>query len=447
MERENTMFHLNVAGVVVALTLLYPGLTVSAQDAPKTDPKPSEPAIKVTLKDGIHFKSEDGNLDATLGGYLGLHYRFFPNRPNDNARTSPDGFFVRQLRPELAGTVFKDFDFRVQFDIPTGNGQAAAPSAVTTTVQDAYVGWRHFPELSLRLGQFKEPFGQEQTTPDRRVDFAERSEGDKFTPARDLGAMLYGSLFDNVLGYEAGFFNGGGRGLTDANRGKEGAGRLRIQPFAAGDDGFLFKHLRFGVAGTLARVQNGAIGAFTSNSAYLNVNYLTTAAVATNQLNGERSRWGLESTWNYGPFGLRGEFWRRVDTVSTLALTNQRVGSSAWNASLTWLLTGEQKPVEGRVVPLHAFDPGTGDWGALELAFRADSFQIEPQVFTLGLAPAAGNANRVTAYSAGLNWYVSRGIRISPNFYWENFDDPIAFSGGVNRKHFFGGILRVQLEF
>src|SRR6185436_5519002 len=124
----------------------------------------------------------------------------------------PDTFLIRQLRPEIVGAVFKDFDFRVQYDFSTG-----AASAVVGSLQDAYIGWKHFPELSIRMGQIKEPFGQEQTTADRRLDFDERSEGDRFTPARDLGVLLYGKLFDGVIGYEAGFFNGQGRGIVDPN--------------------------------------------------------------------------------------------------------------------------------------------------------------------------------------------------------------------------------------
>ena len=76
------------------------------------------------------------------------------------------------------------------------------------TIQDCYAGWRYYPEFSLRVGQFKEPFGQEQTSPDRFLDFDERSEGDKFTPQRDLGIGAYGTLAGGLFTYELGYFNG-----------------------------------------------------------------------------------------------------------------------------------------------------------------------------------------------------------------------------------------------
>src|SRR5438552_7073382 len=113
-----------------------------------------------------------------------------------------------------------------------------------------------------------------QTTPDRFLDFNERSEGDRFVPGRDIGAEVYGTLAGGLFTYELGWFNGQGRAVLDVNKGKEEAGRIRVQPFAGTDDGFLFKYLRLGIAGTVASNQNTTIGALTSNSQYLNITYL-----------------------------------------------------------------------------------------------------------------------------------------------------------------------------
>ncbi|HZE98877.1 MAG TPA: porin [Planctomycetota bacterium] len=460
------MIGIHKIGVMAAMVLFYPGITVFAQqDAAKPAPAESkegqtkppaptptpvdpsqkepgtEPVIKVSLKDGVHFKSDDGNFDIILGGYLGIHYRVFAHRPNDNVKTSPDTWYVRQARPELSGFIYKDFDFRVQLDFPTG------AAAINGTIQDAYAGWRRIPEFSLRVGQFKEPFGQEQTSPDRYLDFDERSEGDKFTPQRDLGIGAYGTIAKGFFTYELGYFNGQGRAVLDTNKGKEEAGRLRLQPFAASDDSFIFKYLRFGVAGTVAAVQKAPVAAFTSNTAYLNVNYLTTAAVATNLLDGERTRWGGEFTWNYGPVGLRAESWRRTDTVDTATTSKEKLRTTAWSAQASWLLTGEKKPIEGRVLPGSPFNPDAGTWGAFEVAARVDRVHIDDDIFSLGIAAQAGNANVVTGYSFGFNWYLTRNIRISPNVYWEVTDDPITFAGNHTDAHFFGGILRFQLEF
>ncbi len=234
---------------------------------------------------------------------------------------------------------------------------------------------------------------------------------------------------------------------ADADNGKEEAGRIRVQPFAASDDSFIFRYLRIGVAGTVTSIHRAPVSTFTSNTSYLNVNYLTTAAVATNLLDGERTRWGGEFTWNYGPLGVRAEAWRRNDTVDTAATDRQTVRTTAWSAQASWLITGEKKPIESRVLPGSPFNLDNGTWGAFEVAARVDRVHLDDDLFTLGIAAQAGNANVVTGYSFGLNWYLTRNIRISPNVYWEVTDDPITFAGGHQDAHFFGGILRFQLEF
>ena len=92
-------------------------------------------------------------------------------------------------------------------------------------------------------------------------------------------------------------------------------------------------------------------------------------------------------------------------------------------------------------------DLDAGNWGALEIAARIDRVHIDSDIFTLGIAAAAGNANVVTGYSLGFNWYLTRNIKITPDLFWEVADDPIQFSTGKLDRHFFGGILRFQLEF
>jgi phosphate-selective porin OprO/OprP len=437
-------------GVTLMVALAVPGNSAFAQDKkaePKTvsDEKPKEPApkeeppISVTLRDGIHFKSADGNLDSTLSGYVGVHYRVFTHRPDDNVRTSPDTWYLRQARFDLYGDVYKDFDFRIVFDVSTGSGPGS-----TATLTDGYFGWKRYPALSFRVGQFKEPFGQDQTTPDRVIEFNERSEGDRFVPARDIGAMVYGRLFDGTLGYELGTFNGNGRGVVDSNKGKEVAGRIRVMPFAAGPGDALFRNLRFGVAATAGTLQDSSIGGLDATSMYLNVLYLDSTA---GTIDGTRKRLGGEFNWNTGPFGLRAEAWRRVDHVDVGPLDNARVPITAWNASATWILTGETKPLEARITPAHVLEPSEGSWGALEAAVRVDRLRFGNEIFATGVASAAGNSNAVTGYTLAVNWYLSRHIRISPNIYWEVYDDPIAFAGGRTDRHFFGGILRFQLEF
>ena len=402
--------------------------------------KPQDGSVlTATFEDGVHVKSADGDFDILIGGYVGFHYRVFPNRPADNVRTSPDTFFIRQARPELSGFIYRDFDFRLQLDFPTGTTTGS-----TGTLQDAYAGWVYWPWLSFRVGQFKEPFGQEQTTPDRFLNFDERSDIDRVVPARDLGAMAYGGFWDGLLMYEAGAFNGQSRAVVDQTDDKELAARLRTFPFALADEEFLFKRLRLGIAGTTGTVTKSSINGLDFTSTGLNVLYLDSTAGV---LDGPRKRLSVDLTWAYGPFELRAEALERVDSVDIGGLQNRKIRSRGGNISASWLLTGEEKPIETRVFPAHPFDPRKGQWGAVELAIRADRLKIDPEIFNLGIASAATNANEVTAFTFGVNWYLNRNIRISPNVMLERYDDKITFADGRRDDRFYGGILRVQIEF
>lgn len=187
----------------------------------------TESGVKVEFKDGLKLKTEDGNFNAHVGGRLLTHYRFVQDRPEGaGTRSMPDTFFVRQARLEISGDFYKDYEFKVQTDFPTG-----ATSSTTGTLADGYLGWKKYPELSLRIGQFKEPFSQEETTSTRFIDFVERSVVNRLVPGRDIGLMIHGKLFEKILEYEAALYNGQGRAVVDGDDEKDTALRLRVTPF------------------------------------------------------------------------------------------------------------------------------------------------------------------------------------------------------------------------
>jgi phosphate-selective porin OprO/OprP len=414
-------------------------LALAAAQEPAPAPQESkDPVLTATFKDGIRIKSSDGEFDMLVGGYLGYHYRAFAHRPEDDVRTSPDSFFLRQARAELSGMIYRDFDYRLVLDFATN----AVPAS--GTLQDGYVGWKYWPWLSLRLGQFKEPFGQEQTAPDRVLEFNERSDIDRLTPQRDIGAMVYGKVEEGLLSYELGVFNGQGRAVMDATDDKEVAARLRSLPFALEDDGFLFKRLRVGVAGTAGTTTKATFNGLDFTSTDLNILFLDSTA---GQIDGPRLRLGAELTWNCGPFGLRTEVVQRTDTVDLGARREEKLRHRGGNLALAWIVTGEDKLIETRLVPTDPFNPRTGGWGAVELALRADRLAIDDDIFSLGIANPAGQSDEVTTFVAGVNWRLTRNIRVSPNLVWEKYDDVILFADGHGRDSLYGGILRFQVEF
>ena len=401
--------------------------------------KQTESGLKVEFKDGLKVKSEDGNFNAHVGGRLLTHYRFVQDRPEGaGTRSSPDTFFVRQARLEMSGDFYKDYEFKVQIDFPTG-----ATSSTTGTLTDGYLGWKKYPELSLRIGQFKEPFSQEETTSTRFIDFVERSVVNRLVPARDIGLMIHGRLFEKILEYEAALYNGQGRAVLDGNDEKDAALRLRVTPFVSSENAVL-KNLRVGVAGTIGDFDSSSISGLDLTTTELGITFLD---ATTGSIDGRRTRLGVELSWLCGPFGVRGEWLRRSTEVDIGANEDEEIDAEGWYLAATWLLSGEDKPLENRVVPAHPLDLGAGHWGAFELAFRIAAMEVDEDIFDLGIAPAAANSNEVQTLTFGVNWYLTRNFRVSPNVILERFDDDIDFGNGRTEDSAWGALVRFQIDF
>ena len=76
-------------------------------------------------------------------------------------------------------------------------------------LRDLYLDITRNPWASVRLGQFKVPFGIQEMTSSGDQEFVDRSIASAaFAPSRDQGVMLFGTSFGKTFGYEAGMFNG-----------------------------------------------------------------------------------------------------------------------------------------------------------------------------------------------------------------------------------------------
>jgi phosphate-selective porin OprO and OprP len=446
------MWALIAAGLAMPVRGQSPDPTVKSSPSPgskpevATDKTEGKDTLQFNLADGLRFKSGDGNLEGHVGGYVFADYRSIFERPQfdgANPRTLSDSFFIRLARLEMDGVIYKDYDYRVLADLPT----STTTSTITGALLDGYFGWRKYPELSFRIGQFKVPFSQEFTAPIKFTDLAEFSMLYRLILNRDIGAMLYGDLAGRIVQYEVGVFNGTGRGIYDNNDNKYLASRLRFNPFLTADLPLL-KGLRLGVAGSWGHTESAANGAATADPLDFSTTELAVVFLnaTAGSLDGPRTRTGVELSWLYSPVSIRAEWMRRRDQADVGA-TRAYVGEDAWYVSGSWLLTGEEKKLEDRIIPAHPLDPDAGGWGAVELAARVSALDIDNEIFTSGIAPAAGNANKALAVSVGPNWWLTRNIRISPNFIYEKYNDKVDFGSGVQRNNMKGVLVRTQIDF
>ena len=99
---------------------------------------------------------------------------------------------------------------------------------------------------------------------------------------------------------------------------------------------------------------------------------------------------------------------------NTTSKTQAYLHNTAWEISGGWILTGENASFGG-VTPLHPFNPHNGQWGALQLVARYAELNIDDGAFN-GFANSATSASAAQAWSAGLNWYLNKNIRLNASF-------------------------------
>ena len=97
-----------------------------------------------------------------------------------------------------------------------------------------------FPSGTIKAGKFKTPFDLENLQDTRYTAFTEIGLTGNLSPQRDVGAELGGSLFDDIVNYAGGIFDGaadhenayGGFATApgDTNE-KAGVGRIFVKPF------------------------------------------------------------------------------------------------------------------------------------------------------------------------------------------------------------------------
>lgn len=371
-------------------------------------------------KGGFYIRSEEeGGMELRLGGALQSDYRWYAEDER-----ADDGFDIRRARLRFRGQLTRYLRFKMEYEFE-GNE--------TDNLVDAWVEGV-FGRPSLRFGQTKEPFSLEWQTPDKGLYFAERSMGYYLGPKRDVGVMLHGSAFGDVITYAGGIFNGDGddsavSGLEEDV--PEAAARLVFSPFRRASTSWL-NNFQVGASATYARIDplnvnlsvksTGMVG--TLRTLYL-LTHNTKFGVIQDV--GDRQRMGLEAAWAVGPLIFQGEYLRLLYTdVEAAGQNPEDAAFSTWYASATWCLTGERPLLSGGrvrpIYPLRFFNPRENTWGALVLAARFEHFSGDPD----WINPASYvSVETADAYSLALNWVLYPMARIILDFTHTDFSDPI----------------------
>jgi phosphate-selective porin OprO and OprP len=407
--------------------------------------KDEDEKIQVKLGEkGLEIESKDKNFKIAMGGRLQFDGQV--NGGDQGSRQSQqlnDGAGVRRGRLHMDGTLYKDFDFKFEYDFVRGNGSTAAG------ITDAWVEYTGLKPFSITAGQFKEPFSLESVTSNRYLTFAERSYANnafvEFANPYLLGisAQAYGEKWTARGALQAEPIGGGGYNTNtslnnqgNANRNGQsgnpsygGTGRITFLPYF----GSKTKLFHMGASGSYRVVNNTNGGANAATAAasgganatnptgmqfasqisdvdrsnWANTGILTDAAtVAHRRILDNYYRLGGELAGVYGPFSFQGEY-------MATQLQGQNYDSSdlleGYYGTVSYFLTGESRNYDtkkgafNRQKPNRDFSLSTGGWGAWEIAARFDG---------LNMNTTHVNGGRLQSADLALNWYINPHVRM-----------------------------------
>src|SRR5207253_510145 len=146
------------------------------------------PELKLVLGGFIQMNFEDGDVSAFEGRF--------------GQTALKDRFRLRRARINLTGDFAEQFDFKVEGDFENSDGLNANRTAFEAT--DIFINWHQFPWAQVKMGQWKAPFGLEQTTPDTTLYTIERTlPTGAITPERQIGIQLWGKPFATIWSDQA----------------------------------------------------------------------------------------------------------------------------------------------------------------------------------------------------------------------------------------------------
>lgn len=372
--------------------------------------KEKEAPVLKAGSDGFGFTSKDGDFTIKFKGVVQADSRFFAG---DDRTSGVNSFVARRVRPIFEGTVFKYVDYRIMPDF--GNG--------ATTLQDAYLDLKYWKEISLRGGKFKAPFGLEQLQSDSATFFIERGLPTTLVPNRDTGFALYGDLFDGLLRYDAGFFNGAvdsGSIDNDVHDDKDFVGRIFTNPFKDLSQDWL-NGLGVGFAGS-AGTAHGTTASPQLPSLRTIGQQTDFSFGSTAFADGQRTRFSPQFYYYWNSFGLLGEYVQSNQVVRIGANTIE-ASNNSWQIAGSYVLTGEKASYTG-VIPRNNFDPKNGTWGAFELVSRYHVLNLDEGIFNQ-FASTAASVHGAQGYTLGLNWYLNTNLLFKINY------DQLFFAGGA----------------
>jgi phosphate-selective porin OprO/OprP len=371
-------------------------------------------------------------------------YDYHPNTPATVPQRLDDGVNVRRARIGVLGKFMEDWNYALIYDFggsSDGFGGTASvggtavgflPGGAVSGIENAYLSYTGIKPfggtLAIEGGIMDLPYTLDEAMSSNDIPFMERAAPGvvaRSIAADDFRSTVGARWFNDIFwagGYVTGPTTGAIHSASSVNPNgtteQLGAVARVAGQIVSGKDYSL--HIG-GDAEWLIRPPHNLV----TNSQTLTLsergelridptNLISTGAIAN--VSGAQV-YSVEAAATYGPLFFQGEyFWFNIDRNAATGLPPFGAPSLKFEggyAEASFILTGETRKYNPAaaaylgVVPEHPFSLAGGGWGALEIAGRVSTIDLNNQ-----LATAAGIAGgRQTIYTAGLNWYVNRNVR------------------------------------
>ncbi len=418
--------------------------TGSKTGGPEDDDFPLKLSYKYNFGGGYTQLSDpDGEFTLKFQNQLTADGTFYDRQ---NMPTTEKGFNVPFQRAYLYGNITKNWEYQV----------AEQGFLGSFNLLDMFINAHFDDRFQFKFGRMLSPFLYEYYGFSPAWEpVITNSPLFQLAGKRQIGAMLWGQLFDQKLQYQAGVYNGIDGGFFDFDRNKDFLGAVTLTPFKDRGDS-IFQHLGAGV-GVQTGWQNyllnrGATANFINGAGEptLNDNFITSTGVPFFQYNadvraaGNRTKIAPHFFW-FGRFSVLAEYLiqsRELADSTRQGMSVQR----GFYVNTSYFLTGERYNGDGlggytTISPIHPFMPSQGQWGpgAWELAAQFSELNVGTGDFQRGFADPNLYANRLDQLMVGMNWWPNKWTRISFDWVFDEFNRPILPGGGnpIDRYNIF----------
>jgi len=388
-------------------------------------------SVTWTVSKGIKWKSADGNFSGQIGGRLMIDWKWISGDEQDgfDSEFTGDGVFPRRLRMFIAGTIYKNVGFKIQFDFTNGGEEGPKPQDVWISLKKIFLNG------TLKMGHFKEPFALEEVTSSKYISFIERSiVTNAFAPGYNVGLAFFHVLTDDKrIALQYGIFR-----ETDAYMEQMEDGGYNLTVRIAGwfwEDDEINRVVHVGFAFSFRDPSSedfrnrARIGVGKGDRPFDTGTYAADEVVV----------FGFELAVTYRAFHFAAEF---MASESSAPSGGEDFSFSGFYVEAGYWITGEPKnyskkkfAFDRNKVNNNFHDGKDGGYGAIQILVRFE---------TLDLNDGSILGGDGTVFLIGVNWHWNPNTRVMFNVVFGDIDngDDNAYNGDVTLL-----VIRWQLDF